>query len=83
MNVPRYRSGEKIQKGDRVLFHGEKAEIELVATNPQDAEQAWYVKEFGGGILISEPKHFGRAFLRSDEIADCADLQFVSRMEPK
>lgn len=83
MSALKYRSGEEIQKGDSVIFHGERAQIEMVATDPRDAEQAWYLKEFGEGILISEPKHFGRAFLRSDEIADCEDLQFVSRVKPK
>ena len=47
--VLRYRSGEEIKKGDRVLFHGNPAEIELVSTDPNDPEQAWHVSEFGGG----------------------------------
>ena len=79
----RYRSGEEIKRGDHVLFHGEPGEIELVATDPQDQEQAWYVKEFGGGILISEPKHFGRAFVRSESIAEDENLEFVSRADSK
>jgi len=40
MDALKYRSGEEIRKGDSVLFHGEKAQIELVATDPRDDEQA-------------------------------------------
>jgi hypothetical protein len=39
----------------------------------------WYVEELGGGVMVIEPKRFGRAFLtesHSDE-----DLVFVSRAE--
>jgi hypothetical protein len=55
-----YRSGQEIRKGDRVLYHDEPCEIELVA-DPlvSDAETAWHVKEFGGGVLVIEPKHLG------------------------
>jgi len=39
-----YRSGEEIKEGDHVRFHGNPAEIELVATDPSDPEPAWHVK---------------------------------------
>jgi hypothetical protein len=81
--ILRYRSGEEIKRGDRVLFHGEPGTIELVATDPQDPEQAWYLKEFGGGVQVSEPKHFGRAFVRAESIDEYEDLEFVSRAESK
>jgi hypothetical protein len=73
-----YQTGEEVKKGDRVLYHGEPAEVEFVAdpvlSNP---ETSWYVKEFGGGVMVVEPKVFGRAFLpRTDE---AEDLVFVSR----
>ena len=75
-----YRSGKEIKRGDRVLFHGEPGEIEFVA-NPlvRDPETEWHVKEFGGGVGIIEPKHFGRAFL--SEPGTYEDLIFVSRHE--
>jgi hypothetical protein len=74
----KYQSGEQIAKGDRVLFHGEPGEIELVA-DPliNDPETEWYVKEHGGGVMVVEPKVFGRAFLSNTEGAE--DLIFVSR----
>ena len=67
-------------KGDRVLFHGEPGQIELVA-DPlvTDPETAWYVKEYGGGAMVVEPKVFGRAFLSNTESAE--DLIFVSRSD--
>jgi len=77
--VLRYRTGEEIKKGDRVLFHGNPAEIELVALDPNDPQQAWHVSEFGGGVLVSEPIVFGHAFIPSDQLDECEDLEFVSR----
>lgn len=75
-----YGTGEEIEKGDRVLFHGEPGEIELVAdpavANP---ETDWYVQEYGGGVLILEPKCFGRAFLPEPQTAE--DLEFVARRD--
>ena len=38
MDALKYRSGEEIRKGDSVLFHGEKARIEMVAADPEDKE---------------------------------------------
>ncbi|HEY2119636.1 MAG TPA: hypothetical protein VGH37_10670 [Candidatus Acidoferrum sp.] len=49
-----YQTGEEIRKGDRVLFHREPGQIELVAVDENDAEASWYIQEFGGGVLISE-----------------------------
>ena len=44
-----YQSGEEIQKGDRVVFHGNPGEIEFVATVPgEEPELDWYVQEYGG-----------------------------------
>jgi len=71
-----YQSGEEIRKGDRVLLHGEPGEIQLVAVRlTGDPELDWYVTECGGGVMVVEPKAFGRLFLtKIDE-----DLAFVSR----
>jgi hypothetical protein len=75
----KYRSGEEVRKGDHVCLHGNPAEIELVSTDPGDPEQAWYVKEFGGGVLVSDPLVSGRTFIPQDQLADYEDLEFVSR----
>jgi len=73
-----YQSGELIKKGDRVLFHGEPGEIEFVADAlAQDPDNDWYVNEYGGGVMVVEPKVFGRAFLTVTDTAD--ELEFVSR----
>ncbi|MGA8443325.1 MAG: hypothetical protein WB762_31720 [Candidatus Sulfotelmatobacter sp.] len=80
MNAPlKYRSGEEILKGDRVLFHGNPAEIELVAVDPNDREHVWRVREFGGGVLVIDPKVSGRTFITRDQLAEYEDLEFVSR----
>jgi hypothetical protein len=75
----RYQSGAEIKKGDRVLFHGEPCEIEFVA-DPlvNDPETKWYVQEEGGGVMVVEPKVFGRAFIPHTEQDE--DLIFVSRL---
>ncbi|HEX5422013.1 MAG TPA: hypothetical protein VFW94_00570 [Candidatus Acidoferrales bacterium] len=68
--------------GDLVTYHGEKGEIEVVA-DPQSKdlseEQTWFVEEDGGGIMIREPKVFGRLFIPTAQIPDDEDLVFVSR----
>ena len=83
MNVPalvlRYRTGEEIKKGDRVLFHRNPAEIELVACDPDDPEAEWYMKEFGGGVMILDPIVSGRTFIHADSLAEYEDIEFVSR----
>jgi hypothetical protein len=75
----KYQTGEQIKKGDKVLFHGEPGEIELVAEPPGDAETLWLVEEYGGGVMVKEPKFFGRAFLSNTQESE--DLVFVSRSE--
>jgi hypothetical protein len=70
-----YRTGEEIQKGDRVLFNSRPAEIELVAIDPEDPEEGPFVKDYGGGVMITDPHGLGRVFARAlDE-----DLVFVAR----
>jgi len=74
-----YRSGEEIKKGDRVRFHGNPAEIELVATEQDGQDQAWSSRELGSGVLILDPRVSGRSFIPADELSDYEDLEFVSR----
>ena len=70
-----------MRKGDRVRFHGNVAEIEFVAGDgiDLDPELAWYIEEYGGGVMILEPTAFGRAFIPKDQLADCEDLEFLER----
>ena len=78
--ILKYQSGEEIKKGDRVLFYGNPAEIELVACDPSDPETDWYVQEYGGGVMILDPMVSGRTFIPADQIEEYyEDLQFVSR----
>ena len=77
--VQRYRSGEKIEEGDHVLFHGKPALVELVAFDPNQPEHASYVQEFGGGVLISDPMCSGRTFISRESLPEYEDLEFVSR----
>jgi hypothetical protein len=74
----RYQSGEEIRKGDKVLFHGEPGEIEFVVDKlVGDPAMDWHMKEQGPGVMVLEPKHFGRAYIRDTENVE--DLEFVSR----
>jgi hypothetical protein len=75
----KYQSGEEIRKGDRVLFHGEPGEIEFVASELGDPITDWHIKEDGGGVMILEPKLFGRVFIPADQLDETEDLQFVAR----
>ncbi len=73
---PTYSSGEEIQPGDHVLYHGEPGQKEFVA-KAGDPESGWYVEQFGGGCIILAPG-FGRVFVsKTDE-----DLEFVAREAP-
>ena len=79
--VLKYRSGEEIKKGDRVLFHGNLAEVQLVSCDPNDPdpEVVWHIKEYGGGVLISDPIVSGCTFIPKDQLEEYEDLEFVSR----
>jgi hypothetical protein len=74
----KYMAGEYIRKGDFVMLHGEPGQVEFIAESKiGDPEIDRYVTEFGGGVMILEPKFFGRAFL--PEPAADEDLVLVSR----
>jgi hypothetical protein len=81
--ILRYRSGEEIKRGDRVLFHRNPAEVEKVSSDPdsEDPETRWHMQEFGGGVLILDPMVSGRTFIPTAQIADYEDLEFVRRAE--
>jgi hypothetical protein len=75
-----YQTGEEIKVGDRVLIHAEPGEIEVVA-DPLDDPNGWHAKDCGGGVMIVEPKVFGRLFLPAP-VSQYDDLVFVSRGGP-
>jgi hypothetical protein len=77
--VLRYTSGEEILKGDRILFHGNSARVQFVATDPDDPSHSWYVREFGGGVMIDDPAVSGTTFIPADHLDHYEDLEFVSR----
>jgi hypothetical protein len=72
-----YRSGQQIKPGDRVRLHGEPGEIEFVADRVDDPNH-WFVKQYGGGVMIVEPKVFGTLFVDAP-VSQYEDLEFVSR----
>jgi hypothetical protein len=41
----------------------------------------WYVEEYGGAVMVIEPKCFGRPFLTQTHTAE--DLVFVSGAEDR
>ena len=75
-----YTSGEEIKTGDRVFLHGEAGYIEHIADPTVDPDD-WLVTEKGGGVMIVEPKHFGRLFV--NDPANCEDLVFTSRIQTR
>lgn len=73
----RYKSGEVVTKGDRVLLSEEPGVIEFIA-DPllNDPNTLWYVEKYGGGVMVTQLKHLGSVFTNPEEDAD---LEFVSR----
>ena len=77
----RFLSGEEIRRGDRVLFHGHQAQIAFVASELDDPENAWYVQEYGGGVMVDDPAISGCTFIPVDQLKDYEDLELVARDE--
>ena len=72
-----YRSGQIIQRGDRIRYAGGSGVVDFVADGDvADPETAYFVEEFGGGCMILTER-FGRVFVERPE--DEEDLEFVSR----
>ena len=81
--ILRYRTGEEIKKGDRVLFHRNSGTVELVAGDLTESQATWYMQEFGGGVTIADPSVSGRTFIPAEDIPDYEDLEFVARADSK
>ena len=85
----RYQSGEEVEKGDRVLFHGDPGFVESIADpdvkEGSDPDTAWHLSEHGGGILLRLPGTFGRVFLPTrvftNHESNYDDLKLVSRVQ--
>lgn len=75
----KYITGEEIKPGDKVLYFNNEASIDFVACAPDDNETAWYFEEFGGGVMISDPKVAGAVFVPANMLGDATELKFVSR----
>lgn len=71
-----YWSGEEVKTGDRIRLHGEPGHVETVA-DPSISPDDYLVTEHGGGVMIVEPKNFGRLFIANPHGYE--DLDFVSR----
>ncbi len=73
-----HQSGEEVKKGHRVTYHGEPGLIEFVAEEiVSDGEIDWHVRENGGGVMIVEPKNFGRVSVHDTEKDE--DLILIAR----
>lgn len=71
-----YKSGDEVQEGDWIIYQGEKGEIEFLA-DPSVVPHDWYVTEFGGGVMVSEPRVFGRVFI--PDPANAEELRLLAR----
>jgi hypothetical protein len=65
------------------MFHGNPAEIELVASDPNDPDAGWLLQEFGGGVMVLDPMVSGRTFIPRHQLQEYEDLEFVSRASPE
>ena len=75
-----YQSGEDIQLGDRVTYAGNAGTIELVVEGlTGDPERDWLFETNGAGIMVAEPKVFGRVYLHDPHEEE--DLLFVARAQ--
>ena len=75
-----YQSGEDIRIGDRVTYGGNAGTIEIVVESlTGDPEHDWLLEANGAGVMVAEPKVFGRVYLRDPHAEE--DLRFVGRAE--
>jgi hypothetical protein len=74
-----YVTGEEIRGGDRVRFHGHPAQIQFVASDLGDPRNAWFVQQYGGGVMVNDPAVSGCTFIPVDQLKNYEDLEFVAR----
>lgn len=76
----RYQTGEEIHPGDRVTYGGNAGLVELVVEAlTGKSEEDWLLETNGPGIMVAEPKVFGRVYLHDPHEEE--DLRFVGRAE--
>ena len=74
----RYQTGEEIHPGDRVTYGGNAGTVELVVEAlTGTSEEDWLFETNGAGIMVAEPKMFGRVYLHDPH--EDEDLLFVAR----
>jgi len=75
-----YQSGEDIQPGDLITFHGDAGTVEFVVNAATgDPAQDWYVEQFPGGGIMIVVEGWGHVFLNKNDAEEHEDLDFVSR----
>jgi hypothetical protein len=73
-----YKSGEEIHQGDRVTYDANAGVIELVVEGLVGHPQRdWLSENLGAGVMVVEPKVFGRVYLHAPHDEDA--LRFVAR----
>jgi hypothetical protein len=73
-----YQSGQDIRVGDRVTYAGHAGTIELVVESlTGQREGDWLFQTLGSGIMVIEPKVFGRVYLTDPHEEE--DLLLVGR----
>ena len=73
-----YRSGEDIQQGDRIHYHGEPGTVEFVVSEKTgDPGLDWFIEKWPGGGCMINARNFGNVFLTGTE--EDEDLDLVAR----
>jgi hypothetical protein len=74
----KYLSGETIEAGDIIRYHGEPGRVEFVVTEEVgNSSRDWFLDTFPGGGAMIEAHGFGNVFLGLENLDE--DLEFVSR----
>ena len=75
----RYLLGDEICTGDCVRFHGHAAQVEFAAADLSDPEHGWFVRQYGGGVMVDDPAVCGHTFIPVDQLKNYEDLELVAR----
>lgn len=73
-----YGTGQQVNVGDLITYHGEPGHVQFVVAGPTgDPSLDWYLTQFPGGGVMIEAEGFGSVFLRADDIGE--EVEFVAR----